>query len=143
MIKQLIFLITTLAFNACVDQGSSDIDFTIFNQTEKKVTIIAFNTKNEVTGVKHKEPFKANVININPNSKYNVVRVSGVENTGLMFYSIYSVDSVRVIFNDARVKVFLRTPPNPCDICDGDSNHQYFITEQDYKDAEDCNENCE
>lgn len=143
MIKQLIFLITMLAFNACVDQGSSDIDFTIFNQTEKKVKIIAFNTKNEVTGVKHKEPFKANVININPNSKYNVVRVSGVENTGLMFYSIYSVDSVRVIFNNSKVTIFSRTPPKPCFICDGNENNQHFITQQDYENAVDCNGNCE
>jgi len=141
--KKLIWLSVILIINACVDQASSNIDFTIFNQTDKKVKIIAFNNKNEVTGEKYKEPFKANTININPNSKYNVVRVSGIESTALMFYSIYSVDSVRVIFNDERVKLFLRTPPNPCNICDGDVNHQHFITEQDYNDAKDCNGDCD
>lgn len=141
--KQFIYLFIALVLNSCVDQGSSEIEFTIFNQTDKKVKIIAFDTKNEGTGIKYKQPFKASIIDISPNSKYNVVRMSGIENTALMFYSIHSVDSVRVIFDNQKVKIFSRIPPNPCNICDGDEKHQYFITEQDYENAEDCNGNCE
>ena len=146
--KNLFYLLIALPIilQSCVDQASDDIVFTIFNQTDKNVKILAFVTKNEITGKIYDTPFNANEITINPNSNYKVTRVTGMDdNTGMSFYSLENggIDSVRVIFNNEKIKIYTRTPPNPCDICDGDENHQHFITENDYNSAEDCNGNCD
>ena len=103
--------------------------------------MLGFNTQLDVNN----NIGKADPILINPNSEFKVTRVTGLDDNTLMgFYSLRSgVDSVRVIFNNQKVKVFKRTAPNPCDICDGGNDYQYFITEQDYQDAVDCNGNCE
>lgn len=128
----------TVIFSACVDQGGSEIDYTMFNETDKTVKVLGFN-KSVVGANGVAEP-----IIIEPNSSYSITKVAGFENTSSQrFYSIQGIDSVRVIFNNSKVKVFSRTPPNPCSICDGNENNQHFITEQDYESAEDCNEDCE
>ncbi len=128
-----------LAISSCVDQASDDIDYTIFNQTDKNVKVLGFTKQLDINNTNG----KAEPININPNSNYKVTRVTGIDNdTGKRFYSIYGVDSVRVVFNDERVIVYGGTKGN-CNICEGDENHQHFITEDDYKSAEACNGNCE
>lgn len=138
--KNLIYLSFAIILNACVDQGSSNIEFTLFNKTNKSVKVLGFDR--DFDNPDNSE--KATPIVIEPNSKFKVTRVTGIDNdTGYRFYSIQGVDSVRVVFDNQKVKIFSRIPPNPCNICDGDENHQYFITEQDYESAEDCNGNCE
>ncbi|HBK72323.1 MAG TPA: hypothetical protein DDZ39_11835 [Flavobacteriaceae bacterium] len=134
--KKIIFAVIMLLFtmNSCVDQGSSDIEFTLFNQTDKTVKVIGSRGSSI-----------ANPIIIKPKSNFKVTRATGMDDTlGYAFYSIEDVNSVRVIFNNEKVKVYgVTINHNPCDICDGSDNHQYFITEEDYNSAEDCNGDCE
>lgn len=139
--KQFIYLFIALAFNSCVDQGSSDIEFTLFNQTDKTVKVLGFNTQLDVNTNGKAEP-----ITISPNSEFKVTRVTGIEDdTGFRFYSIRGVDSVRVIFNNE--KVLALTLENTFNqgqtIFQGNDDYQHFITEQDYESAVDCNGNCE
>ena len=138
--KKLICLSLILINNACVDQGSSNIDYTIFNQTDKSVKILGFNTRLDVNANGKSEP-----IVISPNSEFKVTRVTGIENnTGFRFYSIQGVDSVRVIFNNLKIKTFGGiNDDTPHDIFTGGDDNKSFITEQDYKNAEDCNGDCE
>lgn len=133
----MLFLIYIL-FNSCVDQGGGEVKYTMFNETDKTVKVLGFN-KSVMGSNGIAEP-----IIISPNSDFTITKVTGFENTSIeRFYSIQGVDSVRVIFNNSKVKVYRRTPPNPCSICDGNENNQHFITEQDYENAEDCNGDCE
>lgn len=139
-IKNIILLVISLIFIGCPlpDQEYSKIDFILFNQTDKNVKVLGF--------VQRAPDFPADPINIQPNDLYKVTRITGLDNNTVMsFYSIKNggVDSVRVIFNNEKVKVYTRTPPDNCNICDGDENYQYFITEEDYESAEDCNGDCE
>lgn len=142
--KKIIYISVIMLFNSCTDQAFSKINYTIFNQTDKNVKIIAFDTRNESTGEIYLDPKRAEEIIITPNSKFSVTRYTGLDdNTSLVFYSISGVDSVRIVFNSEKVKIYTRNPPDPCYICDGDKNHQYLITEEDYNTAENCNGNCE
>lgn len=139
--KNIFYLFTFFMLNSCVDQQSSDIDFTLFNQTDKTVKIQGFDTELDINNIGKAEP-----IIINPNSKFSVTRFTGLgSNTSFRFYSIIGVDSVRIIFNNE--KVLGLTIENTFDqgqtIFQGDENNQHFITEQDYESAEDCNDNCE
>lgn len=138
--KQLFYLFTFFILNSCVDQQSSDIDFTLFNQTDKTVKVLGFNTQLDVNTNGKAEP-----IIINPNSKFSVTRFTGLgSDTSFSFYSVQFVDSVRVVFNNNRVKVYGGiNDSTPHNIFQGGKNHQHFITEQDYKNAENCNGNCE
>lgn len=142
--KQFIYVVIILLFNACVDQASHDIVYTIFNQTDKSVKVLGFDTKNESTEEIYTQPIKADKINISPNSSFKITRVTGIDaDITKVYYSIRGIDSVRVVFNNEKVLVITRTPPNPCNICDADENNQHYITEQDYENAEDCNGDCE
>ncbi|PID69792.1 MAG: hypothetical protein CR985_04015 [Flavobacteriales bacterium] len=59
---------------------------------------------------------KAEPIVIQPNSKFKVTRVTGIDDDTIKaFYSIGGVDSVRVVFNDERVIVYGGTKGN-CNI---------------------------
>lgn len=139
--KQFIYLFIALAFNSCVDQGSSDIEFTLFNQTDKTVKVLGFNTQLDVNTNGKAEP-----ITISPNSEFKVTRVTGLENnTSMGFYSLRSgVDSVRVVFENQKVKIFGGiNDDTPHDIFTGGDDNKSFITEQDYESAVDCNGNCE
>ena len=139
--KQNIYLFIILALNTCVDQGSDDIEFTLFNQTNKNVEILGFDR--DFDNPENSE--RATPINIAPNSSFKVTRTTGMgDNVSMYFYSLRNgVDSVRVIFNNEKVIVYGRTTGNPCYICTGDENYQHFITEQDYESAADCNGNCD
>ncbi len=141
--KQLIYLSIVLILNSCVDQGSSDIEYTIFNQTDKSVKVLGYDRDFE----NPENSEKATSIVIGPNSSFKVIRITGINNdTGFRFYSIQGVDSVHLIFNNQKIKIYtLETSATTQDfsIFRGDENHQHFITEQDYEDAEDCNGNCD
>lgn len=101
--KKLIYIALVIILNACVDLGSSDIEFTLFNQTDKTVKILGFDTRLDINN----NIGKADPILINPNSEFKVTRITGLEaNVGNAFYSILGVDSVRVIFNNLKVKTF-------------------------------------
>ncbi len=140
--RQIIYLFSILILNSCVDQGSSNIEFTLFNQTDKTVKVLGFNTQLDFNTNGKAEP-----IIINPNSEFKVTRVTGLDNNTLMgFYSLRSgVDSVRVVFENLKVKVYSEniSPITEFSIFRGNDNHQHFITEQDYESAEPCNGNCE
>ena len=134
-----LFIVQIVILQSCVDQASDDIDFTLFNQTDKTIKVLGFNRQLDFN-----TNGKAELININPNSSYKVTRFTGLHtDTGKVFYSITGVDSVRVIFDNEKVKIYTRNPPNPSSILDGDENHQHFIIEEDYNTAEDCNDNCD
>ena len=134
-----VLIVPLVALHSCVDQASSNIDYTLFNQTDKDVKVLGFSNQLDPN-----TNGKADPININPNSNYKITRVTGIDNdTGKRFYSIWGVDSVRVIFNNVKVKIYTRNPPNLSSILDGDDNHQHFIIEEDYNTAEDCNGNCD
>lgn len=137
-----VFVVITLLMQACVDQGSDDIDYRIFNQTNKNVKVLGFNKQlaPNTNGI-------ADAINIAPNSIFKVTRITGFDdNTGKVYYSFIGVDSVRVIFNNEKVKVYtresVRNTPD-ASVLDGDSDHNHFITEEDYNSAIDCNGDCE
>lgn len=137
--KQFIYLFITLALSSCVDQASNDIDFTLFNQTDKTIKVLGFNRQLDVN-----TNGKAELIIISPNSEFNVTRETGInDDIGNAFYSIQGVDSVRVIFNNTKVKIFDGLIDVPCTICFGNESNQHTITEQDYEEAEDCNGNCD
>ncbi len=138
--KQFIYLFITLVLNSCVDQASDDIEFTLFNQTDKTVKVLGFDTSLDVDTNGKSEP-----IIIKPNTEFKVIRVTGLnDNLGNAFYSIQGVDSVRVIFDDLKVKTFGGiNDDTPHDIFTGGDDNKSFITEQDYESAEDCNGNCE
>jgi hypothetical protein len=109
--KQFIYLFIALVLNSCVDQGSSEIEFTIFNQTDKKVKIIAFDTKNEGTGIKYKQPFKASIIDISPtfnstnigfrswNSKYDQQALSNNSSYNLSSPNNFSRNNSSIEYN--------------------------------------------
>lgn len=142
--KKLIFLSLILINNACVDQASNNIDFTMFNRTDKTVKVLGFVRDFD----NPEKSTKAKPIAINPNSQFKVTRVTGIEgNTHMRFYSLSNggVDSVRVIFNNEKVlAVTLEgTYKQGQTIFQGDDNYQHFITEQDYNDAKACNGDCE
>jgi hypothetical protein len=142
--KKFIYLFVTLVLSSCVDQASSNIEFTLFNQTAKSVKLLGFirdfdNPENSV---------KADPINIESNSNFKVTRISGIDNdTHMSFYSLKNggVDSVRVIFNDEKVLVLtLESTFNQGQtIFQGNDEYQHFITEQDYQKADDCIDDCE
>jgi len=141
--KKIIFAVLMLLFtmNSCVDQGSSDIEFTLFNQTDKTVKVIGFDSQLDPN-----TNGKANTIIINPNSQFKVTRITGLDNNTIMsFYSLKGgVNLVKLVFNNEKIKIYdASTMNSPCYICSGDDNHQYFITEEDYNTAEDCNGNCD
>lgn len=139
--KQFIYLFISLIITSCVDQSSSDIDFTLFNQTDKTIKVLGFDTQFDINN----NVGKANPIIINPNSSFVVTRITGIDNdTGYRFYSIQGVDSVRVIFNNEKVKIFGGiNDDTPHDIFTGGDDNKSFITEQDYESAEDCDGDCE
>ena len=142
MMKQIIYLFITLILSSCVDQASSDIEYILFNQTDKSVKVLGFETLLDINN----NIGKANPIVINPNSSFKVTRMTGIDSDiGFRFYSIQGVDSVRVIFENLKVNVYSKniSPITEFSIFRGNSNYQHFITEQDYENAEDCNGNCD
>ena len=133
--KKYIFLSIALALNSCVDQASSDIEFTLFNQTNKDVEVQAFIRDHENPA----NSVKAVPILISENSSFSVIRETGINSTiHRVFYSVRNggIDSIRVYFNAKYVKVFKRNPPNECYLCDGDENHHAYITETDFDEAQ-------
>lgn len=139
--KLFIYLFITLTLSSCVDQASDDIEFTLFNETDKTVKVLGFDTRLDINN----NIGKANPIVISPNSSFKVTRITGLnDDLGNAFYSIQGVDSVRVIFDDLKVKTFGGiNDDTPHDIFTGGDDNKSFITEQDYESAEDCNGNCE
>lgn len=140
--KLFTYLFITLTLSSCVDQASDDIEFTLFNKTDKTVKVLGFDR--DVNTPANSE--MANPIIIEPNSNFKVIRVTGIDSdTGFRFYSIQGVDSVRVIFNNEKVLALtLESTFNQGQtIFQGNDDYQHFITEQDYEDAENCNGNCE
>ena len=142
--KNLIFIAIAFVLNACVDQGSSSVEFTMYNQTDKTAMVLGFIRDSD----NPENSLKADPIEIAPQSSFKVTRFSGLgSNIGMSFYSIKNggVDSVRVIFDNARVlSLTLEGTFNQGQtIFQGDNDYNHFITEQDYQDAVDCNGNCE
>ena len=130
-----VFAFLVLVLNACVDQGSSKIEYTIFNETPVQVSVLGFVRDYE----NPENSLKADPIVIEGDDKFSVTRVTGIENdTGFAYYSIQSVDSVRVIFNNERVKFYGGMFSENCLICSGNENHQHIITEEDYNSAVPC-----
>ncbi len=139
--KYYIYLIIAFTLNSCVDQASSNIDFTLFNETDKTVKVLGFDTRLDINN----NIGKANPIIIIPNSSFKVTRVTGLDSDlGYAFYSIQAVDSVRVIFDELKVKTFGGiNDDTPYDIFTGGDDNKSYITEQDYNDAKACNGDCE
>lgn len=136
----MLFLIYIL-FNSCVDQGGTEVKYTMFNETDKTVKVLGFNKS--VMGSNG----IADPIIISPNSDFTITKVTGFENTSIeRFYSIQGVDSVRVVFGEQKVLIYTleqASASQDFSIFRGDFDNQHFITEQDYENAEDCNGNCE
>ena len=137
--RKIVFSVVVIAFilSGCVDTRCDDDIYTMFNQTDKNVKVIGFNID---------EDLSTNTIAITANTHFQVNRGCGQDAEAGSFYSFSSVDSVRVIFNNQRVKVYTHesvydTPDSS--IFDGDYNLSHFITEEDYNNAIDCNGDCE
>ncbi len=138
--KLLTLIFFTITVHSCVDQGGSEVTYTMFNETDKTVKVLGFDKS--VIGVNG----LAEPITINPNSSFKVTRMTGFENTTIQrFYSIQGVDSVRIVFNNEKVLVLTleSTFSQGQTIFQGNNDYQHFITEQDYEDAEDCDGNCD
>lgn len=135
----ILFLLTIISFSCEV---SSEIEYTIFNQTDRTVKILGFDRDFD----NPENSAKAEQIIIEPNSSFSVTKLAGFENTSSeRFYSIQGVDSVKVIFNNEKILVLtLESTFNQGQtIFQGNENNQHFITQQDYEKAVDCNGNCE
>ena len=135
--KFFIVVLIFITFNSCVDGICDDNIYKMFNQTDKSIKVIGYNIDDNLN---------VDSIVINPNSSFQVNRGCGVDAQGETFYSFVNVDSIRVIFDTERVKVYTRKNvinASASSIFDGDKNNQHFITEQDYESAADCNGNCD
>ncbi len=134
-------IILLFASNGCVDLASDDIEYTMFNKTDMPVKIMGFVRPVDT------DYGRAAPISIDSNSEFKVVRITGLDdNTGQRFYSSFGVDSVRIVFDNKRVKIYTRESvfnTAEASILDGDDNNQHFITQSDYDTAEDCNGDCE
>lgn len=142
-----LLLLIIIGFTSCVDQQSSNIRFTIYNQTDKQVTVSGFsaNLLPNSKGI-------ADPIIIAPQSSFTEVRVTGINDTVHMsYYSLHDggVDSVRIVFEDNNLLVY--TQKNLPDdktgtiLFGGDIGERHlghYITEEDYALAVDCGEEC-
>lgn len=137
--KKLVYVLVALTVWGCEifpDQGSSDIEFTIFNETSVQVSVLGFDTELDING----NIGIADPITIQANDKFSVTRVTGIDSdTRFGFYSISGVDSVRVIFNNEKVQVFGGIDDDtPHDIFTGGDDRETYITEEDYDSAVPC-----
>ena len=144
--KKLFYLLTIVLFftlSSCVDQDTPETTFTLFNDSTQNVLIKPY-ARNRTDGVISGGSVAANFININSNLKKTFLREHRDDRT---FYSIKYVDSVRVIFGNSKLLVFVcddwPSMANCNTIFLGDTNYEYHITEEDYNSAIDCNGDCE
>ncbi|AWW29272.1 hypothetical protein DN752_03455 [Echinicola strongylocentroti] len=131
----------------CVDSKSHKVYYSIFNETDKTVTVVGYNSKwnSEKKGM-------ADPIYIASHSHYKIVRIIS-DDDHQNFYSLRNggVDSVRVVFEDQKLLVYTWK-----DVRDGnakalsiingqkvdDKHYAHHITEEDYAQAVDCEEDC-
>lgn len=143
-----ILLIFSGLLASCVDQAYDEFQFTIYNETDKNVTVIGFNTQLDPN-----TNGRAEAIVLDPHMSYSVTRVNGIDdNIGMRYYSLSGgVDSVRVVFEDNKLLVYARKDvldgsEKAGSILDGDKigKYQYthYITEEDYAMAMDCGDEC-
>lgn len=140
--KHLIYIVLVLLLSSCVDMQVKYYDYVIYNQTDKMVKVLGFKTHSlsEVLD----SAIAADPILISPNGKFEITRENGMSsNVTMRFYSIRGVDSVRVIFNEEKVLICADDTITDQTIYSGDGNHEHYITEQDFEDAESCNGDCE
>ena len=136
--KKLVYVFILLVFNACVDMGSSKIEYTIFNETPVQVSVLGFvrDYENPENGL------KADPIIIQADDKFSVTRITGIDSdTHMRFYSLKEggVDSVRVVFNNEKVQVFGGIDDDtPHDIFTGGDDRKTYITQEDYESAIPC-----
>ena len=149
MKKLILLVVGVFTFHGCVDQQSSEVVFTMSNDTDKNVRVLAFNTMNYI-GEVYDIPKQADEIIIEPNSSYKVTRYTGLDdNVGYAFYSRLAVDYIRIIFNDERIKVYtLAEAAGTPDISvfrgeGSNGDYRHIITEEDYNTAEVCDPDCE
>lgn len=146
MKKLVLIFAVLLTLSSCVDQQSSEVIFTMINETDKNVEILAFDIMDAHTGI-YDMPIAADPIQIAPNSSYKITRYTGIDDdVSYRFYSIQGIDSVRLIFNSEKSKVYnlaeaVGTPA--ISVFRGNENNQHIITEEDYNTAQDCDPDCE
>ena len=149
MKKSILLLLSVLSISSCVDQESSEIRFTIYNQTDKQVTVTGFSTY-EMPNPKG----IADPIVIAPKSSFTAIRVTGINDTiGMYYYSLHDggVDSVRIVFEGKKLLVYAskevaQNNPKAFSIIAGKlikgNQFGHYITEEDYALAVDCGEEC-
>ncbi|AWW29275.1 hypothetical protein DN752_03470 [Echinicola strongylocentroti] len=79
-----LFAALILVASSCVDLAYDEFHYTIFNETDKQVTVLGFYTKSVPYG-----RGRAEAILIGPGSNYTVTRINGIGNdTFMRFYSL-------------------------------------------------------
>ncbi len=138
----LIILLCVLTLS-CVDQNIPETTYTLVNNSSKDIKIKPYS-RNRVDGVLSVGSINADVININSGEEKKISRELRDSKT---FYSIKNIDSVRIIFDNQKLLVFVCNDWPEMTTCNtifrGDSNNSHIITENDYNSAEDCNGNCD
>ncbi|TAI49722.1 hypothetical protein [Flagellimonas allohymeniacidonis] len=133
--KRIFFTAIPVLF-ICCSETTEDIYFTLYNDTDKIVSLRAFARDENILVDK---------INLPPFSQHIQKQRIGFSDTqSRAFYSGYGVDSVRVIFNRAKVAIYTAYAGENInlEIIYGD-NREYHITNKDFSKAMDCSNDCE
>jgi len=150
-ITKLFFVLIFVYLISCVTETENqriDYNFEIRNNSGKNIRVNAF--KNHILTKK---------IDIFNNTTYNKSFISSSMDRAYSFSDVLGGDSIKVIYNKEKFKIFycfLGSGGDGCDIPrnilnevnDFDSSESVFFRiyeflEQDYENAEDCNGNCE
>lgn len=134
-------VVILLLIYSCVDQNPPITIYTLTNNTEYQIRIESF-ARNRESDVITNESIRGDDIIIHPFGNVMNERVFRDNRT---FYSIRNVDSVRLIFNDLKLKTYTCEDWPNFNSCstifkgDSDKGFEHIITQEDFNAAEDLN----
>ncbi|MCF6297532.1 MAG: hypothetical protein L3J08_06060 [Flavobacteriaceae bacterium] len=140
----LLIVLPIITLQSCVDQNTPETTFSLINNSSVDIILKPYSRNRGSNGELIGGYTNADIININNGERMSITREQRDNRT---FYSIRNVDSIRVIFNNRKIAVLICDDwpdmANCNTIFRGDSNNSHIITENDYNNSEDCNDNCD
>jgi len=145
---RILFFLIALSFASCTDQGSTDTYiYTVRNESGVNIKIIGFVTFTNV---------EEYIITLNDNEEQTQIYKDGLPPRGYHFRYLfgspngnYDADSIKIVYDNIKFKKFginnlsdIRNPLGP-NHNNGKLEATYIISQEDYENAEDCNDNCE
>ncbi|MGB1448387.1 MAG: hypothetical protein ACPG8F_00965 [Flavobacteriaceae bacterium] len=128
-------IVILLLIYSCVDQSPPKTLFTLTNDTEYEVKIESFARNRDGATILNGS-IKGDDIIINPYGSFMIERVWRDNRT---FYSIRNVDSIRLIFNTSKLKIFTCEDWPNFDSCStifrANSSYKHIISQDDLNDA--------